>query len=146
MRGPEALANVKNKNYETLREYSLRYWEVFQETEDCDMKFALNTFKYGLPRDNNGIYNSFTRVPPYTFDELLSRVNDFIRVDDDEIAAFGYAKQKRGNGEHNGGNGNGKFDKTKRKRKEYYNIVSKDGYKGVNTVFIKLIHKIMFDI
>ena len=32
--------------------------------EDCDMKFDLNTFKYGLPRDSNGIYNSLTKIPP----------------------------------------------------------------------------------
>ena len=56
------------------------------------MKFALNTFKYGLPRDSNGIYNSLTRVPPTSFDELLSRVNEFARVEDDQIATSGSAE------------------------------------------------------
>lgn len=69
-----------------MREYSLRYWEVYQETNDCDLKFALNTFKCGFPRDNSGIYNSLTRIPPHTFDELLSRINEYARVEDDEIA------------------------------------------------------------
>lgn len=41
--------------------------------------------------------------------------------------------------------GNKKFDKTKRKKKEDFSKVTEDGYKAVNTVFTKSIHKIMFD-
>ena len=66
-----------------------------QETEDCDIKFALNTFKYGLPKDSNGIYNSLMKVPPYTFDELLSRVNEYARVEEDEMATTGTAEQRK---------------------------------------------------
>ena len=106
------------------------------------MKFALNTFKYGLPRDSNVVYNSLTRIPRTSFDELLSRVDEFARVEDDEIVASGSAEHNKGNK----GNGNGKFDRTNRKRKDDYNIVSEDGFKGVNTVFMKPIHKIMYDI
>lgn len=80
---------------------------VYQETEDCDLKFALNTFKCGLPRDNNGIYNSLTTISFYTFDELLSRINEYACVEDDEIAANG-GDDRRG--------GHGKFDNSKSKR------------------------------
>lgn len=117
-------------------EYSSRYWETYQEIEDCDLIFALNTFKYGLLRDTNGIYNSLTRVPPYNFDEFLLRVNECVRVEDDELAIIRPAEEKKGD--------NGKFDGSK--RKEDFNKVSKEGYKGENTVFTKPIHKIMFDI
>ena len=85
------------------------------------MKFVLNTFKYGLPRDANGICNSLTRIHPTSFDELLSRVNEFTRVEDDEIAVSGSADHRKGNG---GGNGNGKFDRSKRKRNEDFSIVT----------------------
>lgn len=51
------------------------------------MRFTLNTFKNGLPKGSNGIYNSFTRVPPHTFDELLSRVIEYAYVEDNEMAA-----------------------------------------------------------
>lgn len=54
VKGPEALTNLKKQKGETLREYSCRYLGTLQETKDWDMKLALNTFKYGLPRDNNG--------------------------------------------------------------------------------------------
>lgn len=65
VKGPKALSSLGKKKRETLREYSSRYWEVYQETENYDIKFALNIFKGGLSRDGNGIYNSLTRLSPY---------------------------------------------------------------------------------
>lgn len=102
IKGPAALTNLKNKKGETLLEYVSRYWKTYQETNECDFRFALNTFKYGLPKDTDDIYNSLTRVPPYTFNELLSRVNEFAKVKDDELDVMGPAEKKRRN--------NGKFD------------------------------------
>ena len=59
---------------------------MYNEAEQCDLQFALNTFKMGLPKDKNGIYNAHTRQPPATFDELLTRVNEYARVEDDDMA------------------------------------------------------------
>lgn len=75
-------------------------------------------------------------------------INDYARVEDDELIISGTREKKQWNGRNNDGsdNNNGRFDKTKQKRKGDYNIVSDDGYKGINTVFTKLIHKIMFNI
>lgn len=42
--------------------------------------------------------------------------------------------------------GNGKYDGSERKKKEDFSKVNEEGYKGVNTVFTKPIHKIMFNI
>lgn len=72
---------------ETLREYSSSYQEVYQEAEDCDPKFSLNTLKSGLPYDKDIIQNSLTRLPPHTFDQLLARVNEYARVEDDKAKA-----------------------------------------------------------
>lgn len=69
---------------------------------------------------------------------MLSRVNEYARVEDDEMNLTGPAKEKKGN--------EGKFDKMKRKMKEENNKVNVDGYKGVNTTFTRPIYKIMFDI
>lgn len=91
----------------------------------------MNTFKYGLPGDNNGIYNSLTRVLPYTFDELLSKANGFSRVEDDEIETSGIFEQIKRKGRGNGNSSGGKFDKSKIKIKEYYSTISEDDYKGV---------------
>lgn len=74
---------------------------------------------------------------------MLSRVNEYARVKDDEMVTSGAAEEKRGN---TMGSGSGKYDKSKRNIREDFRKVSEDGYKGVNAVFTKPIHKIMFDI
>ena len=100
----------------------------------------------GLPKDENGIYNALTRQPPTTFDELLSRVNEYARVEDGEVAEQGAAAGKGKVSNGGAGGSNGKFDKSKWNRKEGNNIISPDGYKGINTVFNKPFHKIMYDV
>ena len=42
VKGPDVLTHLRNEKNETLRDYSSRYWEVFQEAEDCDLKFAIS--------------------------------------------------------------------------------------------------------
>ena len=116
IKGAEALTTMRKKSNETLREYFSRYWTTYQETEECDEKFAVNTCKYGLQKDKDSIYNSLTRLPPYTFDDLVSRVNEYARVEDDEMNSTGPAEEKKGNG--------GKFDKSKRKMREENNTIS----------------------
>lgn len=102
------------------------------------MRFALNNFKYGLPKNNNGIYNPLTRVPPYTFGDLLQRINEYVRVEYDEMATFvGAEGNKKGNCENEGGC----FDKSKRKINEKSAKVSDDGLRNEYNF-----HKIMFDI
>lgn len=100
VKSPIVLTNLKKQKNETLHEYSSRYLETSQETEDCDLTFALNTFMYRLPRDKSSIYNSLMRYV---------RVNECVMVDDDEMATSGVVDERRG------GDGNGKFDKSKRK-------------------------------
>lgn len=51
------------------------------------MKFAVSTFKFGLPWDNTGTYNDLTRRPPRTFNDLLARVDEFSMVEDNDQAA-----------------------------------------------------------
>ena len=53
VKGPDDLIHLRKEKIKTLREYSSRYQEIFQETDDCDLKFAISTFKYGLPWDRN---------------------------------------------------------------------------------------------
>lgn len=53
---------------------------------------------------------------------MLSRVNKYARVENNEITTIGAAEEKKGNSR--------KFDNTKRKRKEENNKVGEDGFKG----------------
>lgn len=72
----------------------------------------MNTLKSGLPYDKDGIYNSLTRLPPHTFDQLLARVNEYAIVEDDE------ALTARALNRAEGGSGK-KFDNPKRKRTDF---------------------------
>ena len=48
--------------------------------------------------DRDGIYNDLMRRPPKDFDDLLSRIDEFARVEDDELAANRVEyKRERGN-------------------------------------------------
>lgn len=38
--------------------------------------------------DNNGIYNNLTQRPLKTFNDLLSKVDEFSRVEDDDKATM----------------------------------------------------------
>lgn len=71
VKGLDALTHLKKNKNEMLKDYSLRYRGVFQEAKNCDMKFAISTFKYGLPWDHYGIYNDLMRRPQKTFNDLL---------------------------------------------------------------------------
>lgn len=63
-----------------------RYWKVFQEAEDYDFEFAISTFKYRLPWNRDGIYIDLTIRPPKTFDDLLTRIDEFARIEDSDLA------------------------------------------------------------
>jgi len=115
---------------------------LFQETEDCDLRFTVSTFKFGLPWDANGIYNDLTRRPPKTFDDLLARVDEFSRVEDDDQDSNRVNFKMEGAGEKRDDD-NGKKNK---KDSQDYNKSRVDALRGVNTIFIKPIHKIMFEI
>lgn len=100
-------------------------------------------FKFGLLWDNNGIYNDLTRRSPKTFDDLLTRVDGFSRVEDDDRATNRKnPKRKRGNDRRKDGNGK----KNKRDNREGKKKVRSEPFIAVNTIFTKPIHKIIFEI
>ena len=47
---------------ETLKTYSNRYWEMFNEIDDDFDNVAIRTFKVGLPAEH-GLRKSLTRKP-----------------------------------------------------------------------------------
>lgn len=143
VKGPKALTHLKKKQGETLREYSQRYCELYQEIEDCDLRFTITTFKFSLLWDSNDIYNDLTRRPLKTFDDLLTRVDKFLRVEDDDRAAnMLNPKREMGNDRKEDGNGkkNKKDDKKCEKKSGF------EAFKAVNAIFTKPIHNIMFEI
>lgn len=94
-------------------------------------------FKFKSRWDNNGIYNDLAHKPPRMFNDLLSRVED----DDRTANIAGFKREMNGNGDrHDDDQGK------KNKKEERYNGKRSNTFKGINTIFNKPIHKIMFKI
>ena len=61
----DALLTMKLENNETIKEYSTRFWETYNDINGCDEKVAIRTFKLGLPPDT-GLCQSLTKCPALT--------------------------------------------------------------------------------
>lgn len=68
-----------------------------------------------LPWDRDGIYNDPTIRPPKTFDDLLSRIDEFAKVKDDDLAA-NRAEYKRDRGNDKKQEGSSKKEQERRKK------------------------------
>jgi hypothetical protein len=45
------LLTMKLEDNETLKDYSIRFWETYNDIEACGEEVAIQTFKAGLPVD-----------------------------------------------------------------------------------------------
>uniref|UniRef100_A0A2N9EFQ0 Retrotransposon gag domain-containing protein n=1 Tax=Fagus sylvatica TaxID=28930 RepID=A0A2N9EFQ0_FAGSY len=78
----DALLTMKLQSNETIKEYSTRFWETYNDIDRCDEEVAVRTFKLGLPPDT-GLHQSLTKHPAPTVAKLMHRIDQFIRVEED---------------------------------------------------------------
>lgn len=93
--------------------------------------------------DCDGIYNVLTRRPPKTFDDLLAKINEFARVEDD-YSTSNMANYKGDRGNNKRQKGSSKKNKKEEKNDDWK--LSTEAFKGVNTIFNRPIHKIIYGI
>ena len=74
----DSLLSMSMREGETLKTYSDRYWEMFNEIDDV----AIRTFKVGLPTDH-GWRKSLTGKPTISVRKLMERINKYKRVERD---------------------------------------------------------------
>ena len=67
---------------ETLKAYSDRYWETYNEMEDNFNDIAIITFKNSLPVDH-GLRKSLTGKPATSMRQLMDRIDKYKRVKED---------------------------------------------------------------
>uniref|UniRef100_A0A2N9FR62 Uncharacterized protein n=1 Tax=Fagus sylvatica TaxID=28930 RepID=A0A2N9FR62_FAGSY len=60
-----------------------RYSETYNEIDGCGEDVAVPTFKLGLPVDS-GLRQSLTKRPPSNMKKLMSRIEQFIRLEEDK--------------------------------------------------------------
>ena len=76
---------------ETLKAYSDRYWEMYNEMDENHDDVAISTFKSGLPT-KHGLRKSLTGKPVTNVHQLMDRINKYKRVEEDQLQGKGKEK------------------------------------------------------
>ena len=76
---------------ETLKAYSGRYWEMYNEIEGDNDDVTISTFKSGLPIEH-GLRKSLTGKPVTNLRQLMDWIDKYKRVEEDQQLGKGKAK------------------------------------------------------
>ena len=71
------------KEGETLKTYSDRYWEMFNEIDGDFEDVAVSTFKLGLPTEH-GLRKSLTGKPVTSIRQLMNQIDKYKRVEENQ--------------------------------------------------------------
>ena len=85
-RVPQPLASLLSlsmREGETLKTYSDKYWEMFNEIDDDFDDVAISTFKLGLPAEHD-LRKSLTGKPVTSICQLMDRIDKYKRVEKDQ--------------------------------------------------------------
>ena len=77
-----ALLPLSMCDRKTLKAYSGRYWEMYNEMNGNFDDVAINTFKNSLPTEH-GLRKSLTGKPATSMRQLMDRINKYKRVEED---------------------------------------------------------------
>nr|XP_023903700.1 uncharacterized protein LOC112015525 [Quercus suber] len=86
----DALLSMKIRVGETRRSYANWYWEFYNEISGGNEKIAASTFRIGLPEDSE-LRESLMRKPPEDMRQLMSRIEEYKRLEDDRLQSKGKA-------------------------------------------------------
>ena len=87
----DSLLSMSIKERESVKAYSDRYWEMFNEI-DVDLDDVANkTFKVGLPSEH-GLRKSLTSKPVTSLHQLMDWVDKYKRIEDEQQQGKGKAK------------------------------------------------------
>ncbi|GFZ01188.1 hypothetical protein Acr_14g0008230 [Actinidia rufa] len=125
-----SLLTLKKGRNESIRSYSKRYWETYNEIEECSEEMAVASYKLGLsPGDR--LWENLTLDPPTGLRDLMSRVEMFARLEDD-VRESERTEGKLGRGEA-----------AVKKRKDGSNPYETRVKQGINVVFKESIYKLL---
>ena len=79
----DSLLSLSMKERETLKTYSDRYWEMFNEIDGDFNDVAIRTFKVGLLA-KHGLRKSLIRKPATSIRQLMNRIDKYKWVEEDQ--------------------------------------------------------------
>ena len=86
-----SLLSMSMREGETLKVYSDRYWEMFNEIDGDYDDVAISTFKVGLPTEH-GLRKSLTGKLVTSMCQLMDRIDKYRRVEEDQLQGKGKEK------------------------------------------------------
>ena len=86
-----SLLSMSMREGETLKAYSDRYWEMFNEIDGGYDSVAISTFKAGLPAEHD-LRISLTGKPVTSVRQLMDRIDKYRRVEEDQLQGKGKVK------------------------------------------------------
>ena len=86
-----SLLYMSMREGETLKAYSDRYWEMFNEIDGSYDDVAINTFKARLPADHD-LRKSLSGKPVTSVRLLMDRIDKYRRIKEDQLLGKGKEK------------------------------------------------------
>ena len=86
-----ALLSLSMRDGETLKTYSGRYWEMYNEMDGKFNDVTINTFKGNLLA-KHGLRKSLTGKPATNIPQLMDQIDKYKRVKEDQIQGKGKEK------------------------------------------------------
>ena len=86
----DALLSIKMGVGETLRSYASWYWELYNEIGGGNGNITASTFRMGLS-ENSELRESLTKRPPEDMRQLIRRIEEYKRLEDDWLQSKGMA-------------------------------------------------------
>ena len=77
-----SLLSMSMRDGETLKAYSDRYWEMFNEIDKSYDDVAISTFKASLPAEYD-LRKSLTGKPIVSVLQLMDRIDKYRRIEED---------------------------------------------------------------
>ena len=87
----DSLLSMTMQEGETLKTYSDRYWEMFNEIGGNFDQVTIRTFKVGLPAEHN-LRKSLSRKPAKSVRQLKNYIDEYKQVEEDQQQGKGKAK------------------------------------------------------
>ena len=86
-----SLLSMSMREGKTLKAYSDRYWEIFNEIDGSYDDVAISTFKVSLPAEHD-LRKSLTSKPVTSVRLLMDRIDKYRRIEEDQIKGKRKAK------------------------------------------------------
>ena len=134
----DSLLSLSMQEGETLKTYSDRYWEIYNEIDGDFEDVAISTFKVGLPTEH-GLRKSLTSKPVTSVCQLMDQIDKYKRVEEDKQQGKGKVKvipQERRDFRSNRFNNN-------RPQRDYAGQLGFANTQTVNAVFREPVHQVL---